>query len=81
MKGQIVIPAQLRAELKIKPGVPIAIQREGTRIVLQPVTDEFIASIPGKLKRLGCSGSLSEALLEERRKDFEREERRLGRNK
>jgi AbrB family looped-hinge helix DNA binding protein len=51
VKGQIVIPAELRDELKIKPGTKVAIQRDGNALVLRPVTDDFIESLRGYFKR------------------------------
>lgn len=49
-KGQLVIPAELRDALDLKPGTKIALQRDGNTIVLHPITDNFIDSIPGSLK-------------------------------
>ena len=49
-KGQMVIPAELREALELKPGTKVALQREGNIIVLHPITDGFIDSIPGSLK-------------------------------
>lgn len=49
-KGQMVIPAELREALDLKPGTRIALQREGNTIVLHPITDDFIDSIPGSLR-------------------------------
>jgi AbrB family looped-hinge helix DNA binding protein len=49
-KGQIVIPATLREQLGIQAGTRLAIQRENNRLVLQPITDEFIHSLRGCLK-------------------------------
>lgn len=49
-KGQIVIPAGLREELGITAGTRVAIQRDQDRIVLQPITEEFIRSFRGCLK-------------------------------
>jgi AbrB family looped-hinge helix DNA binding protein len=48
-KGQMVIPAELREALDLKPGTRVALQREGNTIVLHPITDDFIDSIPGSL--------------------------------
>jgi AbrB family looped-hinge helix DNA binding protein len=50
VKGQIVIPAELREALKIKPGTKVAIQRNGNALVLRPVTDDFIESLRGYFK-------------------------------
>ena len=49
-KGQMVIPAELREALDLKPGTRVALQREGNTIVLHPLTDDFIDSIPGSLR-------------------------------
>ena len=51
-KGQVVIPAELRAEMKLQAGTRIAVWREGTSIVLQPITREFIRSMAGCTKGL-----------------------------
>jgi AbrB family looped-hinge helix DNA binding protein len=49
-KGQMVIPAELREALDLKAGTKVALQLEGNTILLQPITDDFIDSIPGSLK-------------------------------
>lgn len=46
-KGQLVIPAELREELKLVPGTEVSIQREGNVLVLRPITPEFIESLIG----------------------------------
>jgi len=52
-KGQIIIPAELRNELKLSVGTRLAIQREGQTIVLRPITAEFIDSLCGSTQGLG----------------------------
>jgi AbrB family looped-hinge helix DNA binding protein len=49
-KGQVVIPAELRQTLGLRSGTRIALQLEGNAILLQPITEDFIDSIPGSLK-------------------------------
>ncbi len=49
-KGQVVIPAELREQLGISSGTRIAIQREDDRLILQPITEDFIRSVRGCLK-------------------------------
>jgi AbrB family looped-hinge helix DNA binding protein len=49
-KGQIVIPAELRAELGIATGTRVAIQRQDSHLILQPITEEFIDSLMGCCK-------------------------------
>ena len=59
-----MIPAALRQKLGIKAGTRLAVTREEGRLVLQPVTDDFIDSVMGS-----CKGedSLVEVLQRERR--------------
>jgi AbrB family looped-hinge helix DNA binding protein len=49
-KGQLVIPARLRRRLGIKKGTTISFLEEGGRIILQPVTRQFIRGLRGSLK-------------------------------
>jgi len=65
-KGQLVIPAELRRKNGIKPGTKVHfLEDELGRIVLQPVTDEFIDRMTGCL-----SGSnLMEMWLKEHREE------------
>lgn len=49
-KGQVVIPAELRNALGIEAGTRLAIQQEKGRLVLQPITEEFINSLRGCTK-------------------------------
>ncbi len=69
IKGQIVIPAILRRKYGIKKGTKILITDTGDGIVLKPLTDQYLKSLQGSLK--GTGGL--KILLDERRKDKERE--------
>jgi AbrB family looped-hinge helix DNA binding protein len=69
VKGQIVIPAELRRKYRIKAGTKIQVIDTGEAILLKPVTEESLKRLQGKLKGKGVLKSL----LEERRKDAERE--------
>lgn len=53
-KGQIIIPAELREELKLAPGTRMSIRREGQTLVLRPITPEFIDSLCGSTQGLGA---------------------------
>jgi AbrB family looped-hinge helix DNA binding protein len=73
-KGQMVIPAAIREELGIVPGTRVAVRVEGTRLILEADT------LAAKLRRIdemrGCTaghGSGTELLLEDRRRERERE--------
>ena len=65
-KGQIVIPAELRAELGIATGTRIAIQRRDNQLILQPITEQFINSL------MGCCGG-GPSLVEFREREHRKE--------
>jgi AbrB family looped-hinge helix DNA binding protein len=52
-KGQFVIPSEMRSALGIKPGTRIAVTHDGTKITLQPVTEELVDQTRGMLKGKG----------------------------
>jgi AbrB family looped-hinge helix DNA binding protein len=64
-KGQLVIPAEMRESLGIGPGTRIAVTLQGTRIILEPVSEKLVDETRG----LFAGGpSLSAALKKERGK-------------
>ena len=65
-KGQLVIPAKLRRRFGIRKGTLVSFLEEDGRIIVQPVTREFIASLKGIDK--GKPSAL-EVLLEERKRE------------
>jgi AbrB family looped-hinge helix DNA binding protein len=69
VKGQIVIPAELRKKYGIKNGTKIIVTDNGDSITLKPVTDQYLRNLQGSLK--GRNGL--KVLQDERRKDKERE--------
>jgi AbrB family looped-hinge helix DNA binding protein len=68
-KGQFVIPSEMRAALGIKPGTRIFVTQEGSKIVLEPVTEELVDRTRGML---AGGPSLTKALLRERRREKDR---------
>lgn len=62
-KGQMVIPARLRRRLGIKEGTVVVLTENDGRLVLQPITEEFIRSLRGSLK---AGPSVLKSLTEER---------------
>lgn len=52
-KGQIIIPAELRNQMKLSVGTKLSIQRDGQTLILRPITSEFIDSLCGSTKGLG----------------------------
>ncbi len=49
-KGQLVIPSKLRRKFGIRKGTQVAFVEEDHRLILQPLTPEFIRSLRGSLK-------------------------------
>jgi AbrB family looped-hinge helix DNA binding protein len=48
-KGQLVIPARLRRHYGIRKGTQIAFLEDGDRLLMQPLTPEFIRGLRGSL--------------------------------
>ncbi|NBC64383.1 MAG: AbrB/MazE/SpoVT family DNA-binding domain-containing protein [Bacteroidetes bacterium] len=71
-KGQIVIPAKLRKKYNIDPGTTIHVEDKDGKIVLTPITPEYIRSLRGITEGSGALKMLEE----ERRKDRDREDAR-----
>jgi AbrB family looped-hinge helix DNA binding protein len=59
-KGQVVIPAKIRRKLGIKEGTHIQIDLDeaNKRIILTPVTREYVDSLRGKYKGKGLMKAL-----------------------
>jgi AbrB family looped-hinge helix DNA binding protein len=54
-KGQFVIPSEMRTALGIKPGTRIAVTQEGSRIVLEPVSEELVDKTRGLFSNSSAS--------------------------
>lgn len=69
VKGQIVIPSRIRRKLGIKQGTRIQVELDepGQRVVLVPITREYIHSQRGKYKGKG----LLKALAAEKKRERE----------
>jgi len=64
-KGQLVIPSRLRRKYGMRRGTRVVFTEEEQRLILQPITHDFIASLRGSLR----GSKALEYLLEERKKD------------
>jgi AbrB family looped-hinge helix DNA binding protein len=71
-KGRIVIPTAVRRKLGIKEGtrIQVEIDEKNQRIILTPITREYIRRLRGKDKGLG----LLKSLMDERKRARERDE-------
>ena len=76
-KGWVVIPRDIRERHGIKPGDKVVIVDYAGRIAIFPAMKDPVREIRGLLKG---EPSLTQALLEERRKEREAEERKLQRS-
>jgi len=74
-RGQIVIPREIRKKLHIGPGKKILVKAEENRAVLVPLPDDPVHEFCGIFKD---GGSLTKALLAERKKEREREEKKTA---
>lgn len=84
-KGWIVIPKEIRDEMGIQPGDEMRLvyqkrAQAGTAGILKlsKVSRTHVAALKGKYKGMGGERSWTEALLDERRQEFEREERKIA---
>lgn len=77
-KGQIVIPAKLRKKYGIKAGTTIHVEEDNGKIVLKPITAEYIRSLRGCLKTPEGKKSALDILKEEREADKRRENEKFG---
>jgi len=68
-KGQIVIPSKIRQKFGIKEGtrVQVDVDEQGHRIILTPITRDYIQNLRGKYK----GKSLLTALAAEKKREQE----------
>jgi len=70
IKGQVIIPVELRKKFNIKKGTRISIEEgQGQVILLRPLPDDPISASRGMLKG---KTSLTGALLKDRREEAKR---------
>ena len=76
-KGQIVIPSKIRRRFHMKAGTKLCVVEKDNEIVLQPLTHEFFERTAGILK---TKGKLTQALLKERRRERELEDKKWSKS-
>lgn len=72
-KGQLVIPAKLREELGLKPGVRVVFKKHGKGLLIESGSYEAVVALRGKYAGLG----LEESFAEDRRHEKETSEKKL----
>lgn len=67
-KGQVVIPSSVRRRLGIKAGTRIQVELDeaNARIILKPITREYIHSLRGKFADSDLLGELAREKAKER---------------
>lgn len=73
VKGQMVVPARIRRKLKIKKGTRVAIIEQEDGFLVKPLDRKYFEHFAGILP---SKGKATKALLEERRREREREDAR-----
>jgi AbrB family looped-hinge helix DNA binding protein len=79
-KGQLVIPSKLRRKYNIKKGTRVNFVEDHGKIILQPVTREFIDSVCGMLKRKPGDKLATRELLEDHADELRREEEKIAKH-
>ncbi|HEB65879.1 MAG TPA: AbrB/MazE/SpoVT family DNA-binding domain-containing protein [Chloroflexi bacterium] len=77
-KGWVVIPKKIRERYGMRPGTKVAFIEYGGTIALVPLPEDPIEAAQGILQN-GSGKPLTEELLEERRREYEREEAKIRR--
>ena len=76
-KGQIIIPAEIRKKIGLKPGKKVLLTLvDDRKVAIEPVPDDPIEAACGMLQG---GASLTQALLKERREDHAREDKKFAR--
>ena len=75
-KGQVVIPAKIREEIGLKPGGKVLVTSAGNKAIIEAVPENPIEATCGMLQG---GPSLTKALVEDRREELEREEKKFAR--
>lgn len=76
-KGQVVIPSKIRRRYNIKGGTKLCILEQGDQILLQPLTNEYFEKMAGVLN---TKGKLTKALLGERKREKEWEDKKWSKS-
>ncbi len=69
-RGQIVIPREIRRQLNIKPGKKLLVKIVGNKAIIEPLPDDPVEAFCGVFRE---GDSLTESLMEDRRKERDRE--------
>lgn len=71
-KGQLLIPSKLRKKFGITPGNPVQIIEQEDHLIIKPIPEDPIKAAKGILP--ASSPSLTEELINERKKEMKKDE-------
>ncbi|MGA1823148.1 MAG: AbrB/MazE/SpoVT family DNA-binding domain-containing protein [bacterium] len=72
IKGQLIIPANLRKKMGIIPGHPVQIIEQKDHLILKPIPKDPVKKSKGILPK--TTPSLAKELLEERKREKNKDE-------
>jgi AbrB family looped-hinge helix DNA binding protein len=79
-KGQLTIPVELRRKYNIKKGTRVNFVEVHGKIVMQPVTREYINSLCGMFKVKPGEKLATQELIEEHAEEVRRDEEKFARH-
>ncbi|HET6381230.1 MAG TPA: AbrB/MazE/SpoVT family DNA-binding domain-containing protein [candidate division Zixibacteria bacterium] len=77
--GRVLVPAELRRQLGLEPGTTLAARVEDDRLILER-RDRVLHRLQERFAAIPPGVSLVDELLEDRRREVQRQVRRTGRN-
>ena len=78
VKGQVVIPAEIRRRLGLKQGTKLHVEEHDGEIVLRPLDRRYFESMAGFLKGSGLTKGLEASRKEDRKREEAELDRRQG---
>jgi AbrB family looped-hinge helix DNA binding protein len=72
-KGMITVPVRIRRKFGIKKGTKVAFVEQDGKLIMQPLDRDYFMGMAGIL---GTKGKLLKALMDERKREREREDTR-----
>lgn len=68
VKGQVVVPANIRRKFGIKKGTKIAFIEQNGKLLIQPLNKNYFESLAGIL---GTEGKMLKSLMEDKKRERE----------
>jgi AbrB family looped-hinge helix DNA binding protein len=68
VKGQVVVPANIRRKFGIKKGTKIAFIEQNGKLLIQPLDKNYFESLAGIL---GTEGKMLKSLMEDKKRERE----------